>query len=79
MLFTTTVLLASISKMLLELDKLFSNDFWLAVLGGTPIEDLGPNGLIMLVVYIAGAVLWWMVTALLLKVSQIWLQRFGLA
>ncbi|HEX8902576.1 hypothetical protein [Vitreimonas sp.] len=78
-LFVVTSLLAIFWKLLLELDKLFSKEFWLAVFGPTPLEDLGPNGLILLAFYAVGAVIWWMVTSVLLWAGRQWVQRVGLS
>jgi hypothetical protein len=73
-----TSLLATIWKLLIQLDKLYSDDFWRTVFGHDPVNKLGQNGFLLLILYVLGAGVWWVVTVLLLEMGKIWGRRVGL-
>ena len=72
-----TAFLAVVWKFIVQLDKLYTDDFWLAVFGKEPLNDLGVSGLKMLVLYVIGAVIWWLTTLFLLQIGKVWGKRFG--
>ena len=76
-LFALTFVLLTVWKGISVLDGVYTVDFWMAVYGADPIADLKVSGLVLLLFYLAGALVWWVVTIFLIRLGKVWMRRLG--
>ena len=77
-LFVLTLFFLIVWKGVSVLDGVFTADFWMAVYGADPVTDLQVSGFLLLLFYLVGALVWWVVTIYLVRLGKVWMRRLGL-